>query len=264
MKTNRIKIIVFEIIVIFGAMFITIKIGVPIRIVLNCYLYLTLLGCASVVAYIIYFNSKCGTLIKKFQNNFDDKPILGFINKQLSKKNLNIKMRALLLIDRAMVLHYTGDDVIAMKIMHNVKECADNEFNPFYRTLYYNNLLSYLCDSESLDEAKKLYRECGVLFENKKILNKNRRLRLCIENTLSSYNVLSGEAEKSRDRLIESLPQQTNKIETLCTEYYIALADFKLGNKQGAIDRWKRILEPSRGIFWHDKIKAKLKASGST
>ena len=232
----------------------------PATVFLRYCLYFVAILFLYLVIYVLVFSFRSRWLYNRLFNHLEIEPALGWINKQLKNKRLGEKHRIVWLMDRALVLNLKGDIDDSLLIMNNIKEYIDNKSNIFFKTLYYNNLLTFLLDSEKFDEAKELYQEHKDFFENEKMFNKKPHLRSVVENTIASYNVIFGNTENSKKQLLEILSKNNNKkVTILNTEYYIALADLKLGHKEEAKARLSKILEQSRGIHLYNMVQKKLK-----
>lgn len=174
-------------------------------------------------------------------------------------KNKNGKtFNALISLNKAMVLYYKGNFDESLTLMRSIEEYIESKVKGMNKYLYYNNLLTLYLDSGKLGEAKQLYQNKNKLFIQIKV-SKNSKLKKSFEHTLARYDIDFGDAKKSKNELLTFLPTYKDKLLQVLTEYYISLADIKLGNANDAKIRMQRICENTKGLFIYDRITEFLK-----
>lgn len=213
------------------------------------------------VAYFLFFQINIQITMKKvhdeLKNSINLDGALIFYDKLLKNKN-GKTFDALISMNKAMVLYYQGNFDESLYLMRSIEEHINLKAKGALKHLYYNNLLTFYLDFSKLEEAKQLHQNMNELFIEV-MKSKNLELKESLENTQARYNIDYGDAKKSKEELLALLPTYKDKLHRIVTEYYISLADIKLGNTNDAKIRMRKIHEDAKGLFIYDRITDFLK-----
>lgn len=203
--------------------------------------------------YILYIQIR---LLKAINKELDFKKAQHLINKLPKNQIFYITND----INRALISYLTGDFLESINIFKNLEKNIEKQKNQALKCIYYNNLLSCYLDANEQKLAQQLFEKQSKLFQ--KILSSRKSpkyLKNMLKGTLIRYEIEFGDPKQAKDNLVSLFPKCRNKLEKLQCEYYICLADIKLGNINEPKERMKKIYKDSQNLFFHQFLTDYLK-----